>query len=90
MSNSGFVHEQRRRAVAQAQAGAIFDGECAIRADCTRLDLQVTAQGLRHYLGSGKGAHRRAAYAHHGPAGRLSLEHRVEVDDTMQVGKWHV
>src|SRR5262245_10193949 len=90
MPNSGFVHKQRGRAVTQAQAGAMLDAECAVRADCTWLNLQVAAQRLRHSVGPGKGAHRRTAYAHHGPTSRLSLEHRVEVDDTIQVGKWHI
>ena len=51
----------------------MLDGERAIRADFARLDLQVTAQRLRHCVGAGKSAHRRAAYTHNGPAHRLPI-----------------
>jgi hypothetical protein len=67
----------------------MLDGELTVRADFTRLDLQVTAQRLRHTIGPGKGAHGGATYAHYGPASRLSLEHRVEIDDPIQVGERH-
>jgi hypothetical protein len=89
MSKSGFADKQCRGVVAQAQAGGVLDGERTIRAYFTRLDLQVTAQRVRHRLGTGQGAHRRAAYTHDGPARRLPIEHRVEIDDTMHVGERH-
>jgi hypothetical protein len=45
------------------------------------------AQRVRDGLGSGQGTYRRAAYTHDSPARRLSIEHRVEVYDTMHVGE---
>lgn len=47
----------------------------------------MTAERVRDGLGSGQGTYRRAAYTHDSPARRLSIEHRVEVYDTMHVGE---
>ncbi len=89
MTDSGFADKQCGCVVAQSQTGGMFDGECAIRADFTGLDLQVAAQRVRHRIGPGKGAHRRAAYPHHGPAHRLAVEHLVKIDDTIDIGERH-
>jgi hypothetical protein len=89
MSNSGFADKQCRGVVAQAQARRVLDGERTIGGHCTRFDLKVTVQRVRDGLGPRQGTYRRAAYTHHGPARRLPIEHRVEIDDTMHVGKRH-
>ena len=89
MSKGGFADQQCRRVIAQAQAGGMLDGEGAIRADFARLDLQVMAERLRDYVRPGKSAHRRAAYAHNGPARRLAIEHSVEINDTVNFGEGH-
>ncbi len=67
----------------------MLDGECAIRAHLTRLDLQVAAQRVHHRVGPGKGAYRRAAYAYDGATDRLAREHRVKIDDTIDIGERH-
>ena len=89
MTDSGFADKQCGCVVAQSQTGGMFDGECAIRADFTGLDLQVAAQRVRQRIGAGKGAHRRAADPRHGPAHRLAGEHLVKIDDTKDIGERH-
>ena len=84
-----FADKQCGRAVTQAEARRVFNGERAIRADFPRLDLQVSAQCVRHRGGSGKGAHRRAADTHDSPAHRLPIKHLVEIDDTIDIGERH-
>ena len=67
----------------------MLDGERAIRADFTGLDLQVAAQCVRYRVGPGKSADRRAAYAHDGLTHRLPVEHRVKIDDAIDIGEGH-
>ena len=88
-SKSGFAYKERWRMIAQTQTGSMFDSELTVRADFARRNFQMVAQRVSQCVGPGKGAHRRAAYTHNGPARRLPIEHCVEIDDTIQVGQRH-
>jgi hypothetical protein len=88
-SEGGFAYEERRRVIAQAQAGSMLDGELAIRADFTGLRLQVAAQGIGQSVGSGEGTDRRAAHARYGSTHRLPSEHCIEINDAVYVGEGH-
>jgi len=88
-SQSDFADKERRRVIAQAEAGSVLDGELTVRADFTRFYLQMAAQRVSQSVGPGEGADGRAAHTRYGSAHRLSGEHRIEIYDTVHVGEWH-
>ena len=75
--------------VAQAQTGSMLDGELTIRADFTRLHLQVAAQGVHQSFGPGEGAYGSATDTRDGSAHGLAREHGIEIDDAVYVGERH-
>jgi hypothetical protein len=88
-SHSGFACQQRRRVIAQTEAGSMLDGELASQADNSRDDVQMAAQCVSQFIGSRQRANRRGANTHNGSADWLAGEHLVEIDNTMHVGERH-
>src|SRR5574342_9539 len=65
----------------------MLDRELSVGAGFTRCDFQMAAERVRHGVGSGKGADRRAANAQYGFTHRPAIEHRMKINNTAHLGE---
>ena len=81
------VHHHQRRPIARAQTFHFNQGESAGRIGSIRLDAQRRHQLFGHPFGAAQRARQRAAHLDDELPHRLRVEHRVERDDVLDIGR---